>query len=242
MMKEEAPEMASRLEAQLLVKHLQEDIGARTSFNFKEPKQLSPSPAPFNPPHSAIITDGSAVPPRPSPTLSATTPVTAVSNPRLTGVVLSVLSAVATSCRWRGQHWSEEEIAKRQQQRAEGKDVHVPKEGLRRKDGSWTPTGVKVMDEVRNQLLSSEQLAFVKHNYPQLHSIDQGDWSMARTFLASKLHGILAGRWEARYQQQYKGYGGSPAPGATAPEGEMHELFQVETFFFVGPQACLSAF
>jgi len=50
------------------------------------------------------------------------------------------------------------------------------------------------MDEVRNQLLSSEQLAFVKHNYPQQHSIDQDDWSMARTFLASKLHGILAGR------------------------------------------------
>jgi len=43
MMKEEAPEMASRLEAQLLVKHLQEDIGARTSFNFKEPNSFPPA-------------------------------------------------------------------------------------------------------------------------------------------------------------------------------------------------------
>ena len=54
------------------------------------------------------------------------------------------------------------------------------------------------MDELCTQILASDQLAVVKRNHTQLQSIDQDDWSEAKLFLASKLHGALAGRWELR--------------------------------------------
>jgi len=183
-MKTHVTEMATNLEAKLLVKNLQ--------AAYAPPRPQTPLPSVTPPPSASTTTASPSFGPAPPRALS--------------GAPGKLITGAADTARWQLLHWSAEEASKRQKQQQDGviSSRPVPRGGLwSTSKKTWTDAGREIINGVRQGIVSSGQVSTIKAHWPQLETVDQDDWSVSEQLLRGWLHTAVSGRWEARHDGNY---------------------------------------